>query len=54
MVIMRTAPGSIRELGKFRARPHLQPCSQNFDLEQKEENVSEQEQRGNVESPSAS
>uniref|UniRef100_A0A9L0RV41 RAB, member of RAS oncogene family like 2B n=1 Tax=Equus caballus TaxID=9796 RepID=A0A9L0RV41_HORSE len=27
---------------------------ENFDLEQKEENVSEQEQRGNVESPSAS
>ncbi|KAF5928251.1 hypothetical protein HPG69_014856 [Diceros bicornis minor] len=42
------------QLSKCRARPHLQPCSQNFDLEQEEETMPEQEQRGSIQSPSPS
>lgn len=48
-------PLELSELpGQAQGRPHLQPCPQNFDLEQKEEEVPDQVQRGNIESPSPS
>lgn len=48
------APLNVSELrlSKRRARPHLQPCPQNFKLEQEEENVPDQEQNSSIETPS--
>ena len=53
-LLPKFAPVNVSELrlSKCRARPHLRPCSQNFNLEQEEEDVPDQEQSSSIETPS--